>query len=287
MGSGSEVAMEAADMVLLDSFAAIVEAVRYGRVVFDNLKKTICYLLPAGTFSEFWPIITSILFGMPQILSSFLMIIICCLTDCAAATAIAYEKPERDVLARKPRNMKKDRLVDWKLLLQAYGFLGIIMATCSFTLSYSYAERKGVPFSKLAFGFGKVPSGLSEDYYNQVLNEASSIYFINLFELTSSPRQFFNVLATRTRRLSLLQHPPIFRPETRNYKLFPAILFALGVAFTFLYVPKLQTVLNTSRIPIENFFLPLAFGMGLLLLDEARKAAVRKWPGKFLAKVAW
>lgn len=45
IGSGSEVAMEAADMVLLDSFSAIIEAVRCGRVVFDNLKKTICYLM--------------------------------------------------------------------------------------------------------------------------------------------------------------------------------------------------------------------------------------------------
>ena len=72
MGSGSDIAVEAADMVLLDSFAAIVEAVKYGRVVFDNLKKTICYLLPAGSFSEFWPVITSVVLGLPQVLSSFL-----------------------------------------------------------------------------------------------------------------------------------------------------------------------------------------------------------------------
>ena len=76
LGSGSDIAIEAADMVLLDSFSAIVEAVQYGRVVFDNLKKTIAYLLPAGSFSEFWPVITNVLFGLPQILSSFLMIII-------------------------------------------------------------------------------------------------------------------------------------------------------------------------------------------------------------------
>lgn len=63
-------------MVLLESFSSVVEAVEYGRVVFDNLKKVICYLLPAGSFSEFWPIMTSILLGIPQILSSFLMIII-------------------------------------------------------------------------------------------------------------------------------------------------------------------------------------------------------------------
>jgi sodium/potassium-transporting ATPase subunit alpha len=76
LASGSDIAIEAADMVLLDSFAAIVEAVRYGRVVFDNLKKTVAYLLPAGSWSEFWPVFTNLIFGIPQILSSFLMIII-------------------------------------------------------------------------------------------------------------------------------------------------------------------------------------------------------------------
>jgi sodium/potassium-transporting ATPase subunit alpha len=76
LGSGSDIAIEAADMVLLESFSSVVEAVQYGRVVFDNLKKVICYLLPAGSFAEFWPVITSVVFGLPQILSSFLMIII-------------------------------------------------------------------------------------------------------------------------------------------------------------------------------------------------------------------
>ena len=74
MGSGSDIAIEAADMVLLDSFAAIIEAVQYGRLVYDNLKKTIVYLLPAGSFSELWPVVTNVAFGIPQILSSFLMV---------------------------------------------------------------------------------------------------------------------------------------------------------------------------------------------------------------------
>jgi sodium/potassium-transporting ATPase subunit alpha len=76
LGSGSDIAIEAADMVLLDSFSAIVEALKYGRMVFDNLKKTVAYLLPAGSFSEFWPVFTNVVFGLPQVLSSFLMIII-------------------------------------------------------------------------------------------------------------------------------------------------------------------------------------------------------------------
>lgn len=180
MGSGSDVAIEASDMVLLDSFAAIVEAVRYGRVVNDNLKKTICYLLPAGSFSEFWPVITNVIFGLPQILSSFLMIIICCLTDCASATALAYEKPEADVLLRPPRNAKKDRLVDYKLILQAYGFIGLLETVCSFAMAYWYCQRQGLYFSVLWFGFGQTPDDMDQDTMTAILNTASSIYFVNL-----------------------------------------------------------------------------------------------------------
>jgi sodium/potassium-transporting ATPase subunit alpha len=96
MGSGSDIAIEAADMVLLDSFAAIVEAVKYGRVVYDNLKKTIAYLLPAGSFSEFWPVITNVIFGIPQVLSSFLMIIICCCTDWFVKPCSLHTTPYTD-----------------------------------------------------------------------------------------------------------------------------------------------------------------------------------------------
>jgi sodium/potassium-transporting ATPase subunit alpha len=180
MGSGSDIAIEAADMVLLDSFAAIVEAVKYGRVVFDNLKKTICYLLPAGSFSEFWPVMTNVAFGLPQILSSFLMIIICCFTDCAAATAIAYEKPEADVLVQKPRNPRRDHLLDWKLILQAYGFTGTIMTVTSFAMAYWYVARQGLSFGTLWFGFGATPDGMDVDTMTNILNVASSIYFVNL-----------------------------------------------------------------------------------------------------------
>jgi sodium/potassium-transporting ATPase subunit alpha len=180
MGSGSDIAIEAADMVLLGSFSSVIEAVQYGRVVFDNLKKVICYLLPAGSFSEFWPVFMNVVFGLPQILSSFLMIIICCFTDCAAATVLSYEKPEADVLLRKPRNVKKDRLVNWQLILHAYGVLGIIETLASFAMAFWYLERKGIPFNVLIFSYGNLPDWIDPDYYAARVNEASSIYFVNL-----------------------------------------------------------------------------------------------------------
>lgn len=100
-------------------------------------------------------------------------------------------------------------------------------------------------------------------------------------------RQWFNLMAIRTRRLSIFQHPPAFNRRTQNLLLFPAILFALVMAFLWLYIPGLQHTLNTSNVPAEHFFLPAALGFGVLLLDEGRKYAVRRWPGGFLARIAW
>ncbi|KAI1179521.1 calcium ATPase [Nemania sp. FL0916] len=282
LGSGSDIAIEAADMVLLESFSSVVEAVQYGRVVFDNLKKVICYLLPAGSFAEFWPVFTSVLFGLPQILSSFLMIIICCFTDCAAATVLSYEKPEADVLLRRPRNVKKDRLVNWQLVIHAYGVIGILETTLSFFVSYWYLQRNGIPFNQLWFAFGKIPDGVDPDYYADQLNIASSIYFVNLVVM-----QWFNLMAVRTRRWSIFQHPPAFNKRTQNLYLFPAILFSVSIAILWLYIPQLHSILGTVPVPVEHWFLPFAFGTFILLFDESRKFLIRKYPKSILAKLAW
>jgi sodium/potassium-transporting ATPase subunit alpha len=66
------------------------------------------------------------------------------------------------------------------LILQAYGFTGMLETICSFSMGYWYAQRKGIPFSTLWFGFGNVPDGMSADTFAAILNEASSIYFVNL-----------------------------------------------------------------------------------------------------------
>ncbi|KAG8424056.1 hypothetical protein J3458_000891 [Metarhizium acridum] len=282
MGSGSDIAMEAADMVLLDSFSSVVAAVQYGRVVFDNLKKVIAYLLPAGSFSEFWPVMTSVVFGLPQILSSFLMIIICCFTDCAAATILSFEKPEADVLLRRPRNVKKDRLVNWQLIFHAYAIIGVTETLASFAMAFWYLQRQGIPFRDLWFSFGVLPASINPDYYMEKLNEASSIYFVNLVVM-----QWFNLMATRTRRLSIFQHPPLFNKKTQNLYLFPAIVFALAMAVLWLYIPSLQPIIQTADVPVAHWFLPFAFGLFIILIDEARRCWVRRWPNGLLGRMAW
>ena len=83
------------------------------------------------------------------------------LADGALAHRLAYEKPEADVLLRPPRNPKKDHLVNWQLIVFAYGFIGVLETVSSFAVSYWYAERCGVAFGRLWFGFGVVPPGVS------------------------------------------------------------------------------------------------------------------------------
>jgi sodium/potassium-transporting ATPase subunit alpha len=94
-------------------------------------------------------------------------------------------------------------------------------------------------------------------------------------------------MAVRTRHLSIFQHPPAFNKATQNLYLFPAILFSVAVIFIFCYIPGLKNTVNTTSVPVEHYFLPMAFGFAVLLSDEARKFAVRRWPSGLLAKMAW
>jgi sodium/potassium-transporting ATPase subunit alpha len=118
--SGSDVAIEAADLVLLGGFDSITEAIRLGRLVFQNLQKVIGYLLPAGSWSEIWPVLVNALAGTPLPLSSFLMIMICCFTDLFPCLALIMEQEEFDLLSQKPRNPKRDHLINPKIYLQSY-----------------------------------------------------------------------------------------------------------------------------------------------------------------------
>ncbi|CAK5279696.1 unnamed protein product [Mycena citricolor] len=282
MAGGSEVAMEAADLVLLsDNFSTIVTGIKYGRLCFENLRKSILYLLPAGSFSELIPVILNVLSGVPQALSSIQMIIICVATDVLPALSLVYEQPEADLLLRRPRNRKTDRLADVKLLCHAYLFIGILETLTSMVAAFYFGfARNGIPFSQIWRKYGS--STVDAAWLAEVTSRAQSLYFFNLVIM-----QWFNLLSTRTRRLSIFQQNPLGARETRNVLLFPAMACALVLAIFFSYVPWFQRVFLTRGIPAEFFFLPIAYGLGLLFLDEMRKWWNRAHPKGLLAKIAW
>jgi len=132
---GTEVSKEAADMILLDdNFASIVKGVEEGRLIFDNLKKSIAYTL-SSNIPEIAPFLSFITVDIPLPLSTVLILCIDLGTDMVPAISMAWETAEADIMKRKPRDQKVDRLVTKKLICFAYLQIGIIQAMAGF---YSY-----------------------------------------------------------------------------------------------------------------------------------------------------
>ena len=157
---------QAADMILLDdNFASIVAGVEEGRLIFDNLKKSICYTLTSN-IPEISPFLCWIVFLTPMPLSTVLILAIDLGTDMVPAISMAYEDAEADIMKRcdlrvlkyscdscpshhevgsfisifeairtprrPPRNAATDHLVTGKLMCLAYLQIGIMQALAGF-----------------------------------------------------------------------------------------------------------------------------------------------------------
>jgi len=275
MGTGSDVARDAADLVLVsNSFSSILTGVENGRLVFDNLTKVILYVFPAGQFSEIIPVLVNTFFGVPLPLSSYLMIYICCITDIGPALALIQETPESDLMKRKPRNPNV-QLVRPTTFLLAFGFFGFIECLCAHVMYFVYFQNYcEMSPADLFFVFDNFTEGFmnkTQGELNNCTNTAQSVYFVALVVC-----QFFNLLTIRTQRKSFFQHNPIFGPG-RNLYCFVAIFVSLCFALFTVYVPFMNNVFQTAPVPVEFWFLPMIFGVALFFLDELRKFILRVW----------
>jgi P-type Ca2+ transporter type 2C len=116
---GTEVARQASDMILADdNFASIVAAVREGRGIFDNIRKTLVYLL-AGNTSELLVMLLASLIGLPLPLTPIQILWINLVTDGLPALALVMDQPEPDVLSRPPRSPSEQILTgrQWRMVL--------------------------------------------------------------------------------------------------------------------------------------------------------------------------
>lgn len=285
IGGGSDVAIEAADLVLLDRFDSIVEAIRLGRLVFQNLQKVIAYLLPAGSWSEIWPVLMNVFFGVPSPLSSFLMIIICVFTDLFLSLSLIMEKEEFDLLSLPPRRPKKDHLINLRIYGQAYFFVGVMEAFSAHAMFFLYMwKTAGIPFKDLVFAFEKFTAGFhgySQAELTHVNNVGQCVYFVTLVIL-----QWGNILSVRSKRMSILQADPV-RPARRNLWLPLAMLVSLVIAIFVTELPGLQSLFGTASVPIEFWFIPLGLALGVLIIDELRKVLVRLFPKGPVAWLSW
>ena len=140
---GSEVSKNAADMILLDdNFASIVNGIEEGRLIFDNLKKSIAYTIQSN-IPEITPFLAFILFSIPLPLTTFLILAIDLGTDMIPAISMAYERPEADIMTRPPRNSKTDRLVTKRMINFSYGQIGMIQALAGFFTYFAVLNDYG------------------------------------------------------------------------------------------------------------------------------------------------
>ena len=132
MGSGSDVAKNAADMIILDDdFSSILNGIEEGRLIFDNLKKSITYTL-ASNIPELIPFIMFVMIQIPLPLTTVLILWVDVGTDMVPAVSFAYEHAELDIMLRMPRSNKRDHLVNVKLLSFSYFQIGILQTLSGF-----------------------------------------------------------------------------------------------------------------------------------------------------------
>jgi sodium/potassium-transporting ATPase subunit alpha len=251
--SGTDVAREAADAILLDdNFATLLPAVREGRTIFDNLKKSVRYTI-THTVPEVMPFLAFLILGIPLPLTVLLILSIDLGTDMFPAIALASEPAERDIMALLPRS-RSEHLVNAKLMLLAYGLFGMIEAAAGF---YAY-------FTVL----------LSNGWqWGQTLSSADPLYMraVSAFFVAVVICQISNAIINKTSRQSILQQGLL-----SNRWLLAGIATELTLATAIVSLPLLQPWFGTASLSFYEFTLAWPFAAGLLLIDELRRWSIRK-----------
>lgn len=147
-GSGTDVAKEAADIILMDNnFKTIVKAVEEGRVIFENLKKVIVYLL-SNASTQIILILGSLILKLPLPLTAIQILWINLVQDSLPAIALAYEKKEKEIIRRKLIG-KDNSLLDKKMKFLILGVSSLINFLILFLFWYLYLFQTNLLFSRL------------------------------------------------------------------------------------------------------------------------------------------
>lgn len=277
--TGSYVAKQAADMVLLDdNFASIVVGIEEGRLIFDNLKKSIDYTLTSN-IPEISPFLLYIILGIPLPLGTVTILCIDIGTDMVPAISLAYEKAESDIMKRMPRNSFTNKLVGGQLISHAYGQIGMIQTGAGF-LSYFVimAENGFNPLQLLGLrrSWEAVSINDLEDSYGQewTYTARKTLEFTcqTAFFVAIVVVQWTDLIICKTRRISILKQG--FDNWTLNF----ALLFEAALAAALSYTPGMDKYLNMYPLKVSWWLHAVPFAFLILVYDETRKFIIRSQP---------
>jgi potassium/sodium efflux P-type ATPase len=254
--AGTDVAKEAADMILTDdNFASIVGAVEEGRAVYANIKKFTCYIFTSNT-PEAVPFIAFAFSAgrIPLALNIMQILAIDLGTDLTPALALGAEPPEPGIMDRPPRRLN-EHVISPGMLARAYLWLGPIQSIAAMAAFYFMFWTNGY-----AGQLHDLPAG-------GLLYQAATTMTLAAVVTT----QIGNLFAQRSERTSVLR-----------IRLFNNPLIWLGIAteliltMLIVYVPIFQRIIGTAAFPAKYWLFLFAWAPILLIADEARKAWLRR-----------
>ena len=252
--AGTDVAKEAADLILLDdNFASIVAAVEEGRAVFENIRKFLTYILTSN-IPEMVPYLSFVLLRIPLPLTIIQILAVDLGTDMLPALALGAEKPD-PVLMHRPPRARGERLMSWSLLARAYVFLGLLEAAAAMVVFFFVLYRAGWR-------------------YGEVLDRNALLYL----EATTAcltaivVAQVANVLLCRHPSRSLFSFGFLSNPL-----LLIGIAVELGLIGFIDYTSTGNWLFGTAPIGAEVWLAAIAAALLMAAVEEARKAGVRKF----------
>ncbi len=295
--TGTEVSKGAADMVLTDdNFASIVAAVEEGRIIYDNLRKFVRYLLSSNV-GEILVMFVAILIGMQLPLLAIQILWVNLVTDGLPAIALGFEPGERDVMRRKPRPQ------DESIFAQGVGrqiiFLAVVLAVVTLagflyghfaynmqplddtlglealsrTELLAFVEEDVVPVNwdeltptEREALLHAEPEGGSVEAENELLASAERIPRTIAFTVLALGQLFHVIGIHAGDRVSFFK--VWFRG---NMFLLWAVVFTMLLQLAVIYIPFLQTVFETYPIPLPVLGICFLLGAVILVVIEIDK----------------
>ena len=258
--SGTDVAREAADIVLIDdNFATIVAAIEQGRAVYQNIRKFMTYIL-ASNMAEFLPFLAMVFLKIPPALVILQILAIDLGTDMLPALALGAEKPEAGSMELPPRK-KSQPLLDLSLLLRAYCFLGLLEGLAGMAGFFFVWWTNGYNMTQL--------QALSTSILSHSANAATMAIYHQATTMTLAvivACQDGNVFACRSERFSILR-----LGFFTNRLIWAGIAVEWFLILSIIYSPTLQKIFSTAALK-PSYLLILLFCPPLILIaDELRK----------------
>ncbi len=278
--AGSDVSKQAADMILLDdNFASIVTGVEEGRLIFDNLKKSIAYTLTSN-IPEISPFLLFIIADIPLPLGTVTILCIDLGTDMVPAISMAYEEAESDIMKRMPRNPFTDKLVNERLISMAYGMIGMIQATAGFFVYLVIMAENGFLPPRLL--------GLRRHWDSQAVNDLKDSYGQEwtyrdrkILEYTCHTAFFVSIVVVQWADLIICKtrKNSVFQQGMKNWVMNFGLIFETVLAAFLSYTPGMDKGLKMYPLKI-NWWLPgIPFSILIFVFDEVRKYLLRENPG--------